>query len=260
MTRNMPNAHMLPEEMADKGLPAPTDAQVAAAARLNHPLNLALAWMHDGCLYVGTHDPTTDGTRCAFVIHPNGDTYNTHVLTCAHREGAPLPVVGIGPAYSHPVTLMVDYVGAIPGAEVMHTGGGCMAVEVYRPEWDARGFGLSMADEGGLPGDTLGAGYTEEGVAFYFGTVPSYAGQGADHGPADAWDGVYEGCFIAPDPVNPGGWPTPSRVAEIMGAYGDAIAAMLEEQGAPADHGAASEIARRAGVKIAAAFPEVSTY
>lgn len=259
---NAPNAHHLPSEMAAKGLPAPTVAQVEAAERLRNPVNLAGAWMDSGILYVGTHDPQTDGTRCHFAIHPDGTTYSASEWR--QEIGAPLTTCEIGPFFNHSVALMADYLTTIPGAVVAHTGGGCMAVEVEREEWTAHGFGLCMADEGQMPGDTCGAGFVDEGVAMGFGTVPVFddarwlSPTGDD--PGSRWEGVYEGCTIAPDPSQPGGWPTPERVGEILTHYGDAIAASVRRDGPPADFPAALAMAAAAGASTAAAFYEVSTY
>ncbi len=254
---NAPNAHHLPAEMAAKGVPAPTAAQVEAAERLRNPINLAGAWMDSGILYVGTHDPQTDGTRCHFSIHPDGTTYSADAL--GQEIGAPLSSCGVGPFFNRPVALMADYITTIPGAAVMHTGGGCMAVVVDREEWAPHGFGLSMADEGQLPGDTCGAGFVDEGVALTFGTVPVYLSP-SDDDPASRWDGVYEGCTIAPDPSQPGGWPTPGRVGEILTHYGDAISDGIRRVGPPVDFAAALAMAAAAGASTSAAFPEVSTY
>lgn len=115
---------------------------------------------------------------------------------------------------------VVDYVAVIDGAEEIATGGGCTAISVRRPAWDAAGFCLIITDnDAAAPG--LWSGETVEDVAMTVmpASVPPV--------PNDPWDG---GVMIAADiTAHPLGWPHPAKVARFITDYGDAIAADVRE-------------------------------
>ena len=231
-----------------------TGPQIAAARSLCNPLWVGGASVDgSGVLYVRTLNRWNAAPGQWFAIDPGGDIRNVRGPMDT-PSGDPLRVVGAGPFLNHPAAMMADY-ASIPGAYVAHTGGGCMAIIVTRDNWSPAGFEIIAANDGELPGDTIGAGHVMDGVAFSFGVDPA-----SDSDAADKWSCAYNGVNVWPDESAPGGWPRPARVAEIFTTFGDTLA-LLAADNPPADYDAADDLVSRAIAETVAAFPgEVSAY